>query len=86
MNGMQMMLKSMGIDVDGITEIINPETVKQTLDGLSKVITNQNDIKASLLRIEMKLDILPDSEANKLLENSHLNLEPIRVEVVDANV
>ena len=73
--GMEMLFESMGVDITGIKEMINPETVKQTMQGLSNVLESQKRIEQSLLRIEIKLETLPDSDAHKLLlENSDLGV------------
>lgn len=69
MNGMEMMFKSMGIDIEGIKQIINPETVKDLLLKLENVTTQLQKISDATLRIETKLNTLPNDEAMKLLVN-----------------
>ena len=85
MNGMQMMLASMGIDVKGIEKIINPETVKTLLSDLENVTRKLDAIQSSLIRIENKLNILPFDEAMKPLIDAQEEAEKEAIEYVRNN-
>lgn len=69
MNGIQMMFKSFGIDMEGIEKIVNPDTVKQVLNDLQNVASKLDSIDAKLTRIEIRLETIPKDEAMKLLAN-----------------
>jgi hypothetical protein len=66
-SGMELMFKSMGIDIDAIKAMINPQTVKKTLTDMQNAQAKLEAIEAALLRIEMKLQTLPSDYATKLL-------------------
>ena len=70
-SGMELMFKSMGIDIDAIKAMINPQTVKKTLTDMQNAQAKLEAIEAGLLRIEMKLQTLPSDYANKLLTENH---------------
>jgi hypothetical protein len=96
MNGMEMMFKTMGIDVEAIKKVISPESVKQTFEALNdatqtmKRIEQQNETMYDLLvsahnrftRIEMKLGTMPEDELQKLVYGSQhqFDANPVRVE------
>lgn len=79
---MQMMFKSMGIDIEGIEKLINPETVKQLLTNLERVTSDLTEIKTKLTRIEIRLETLPKDEAMKLLADGKDNAEQEATEYV----
>lgn len=73
MNGMEMMLKSVGFDPEKIKKQLTDAQamIEERVQGVSSrlsEIENQNDfIIASLQRIEMKLGTLPESELMKII-------------------
>lgn len=44
-NGMDMMFKSMGIDIEGIKQVLNPETVKRFVEGFESLSTRVDDVR-----------------------------------------
>lgn len=84
-NGMEMMLKSMGIDVSAIKEIVNPETVREIVDTMLTVKSKLETIDTRLMRIEMKLDTIPNDEAMKLLIDGKDTAELETIEYVRKN-
>lgn len=73
MNGMDMMFKSMGIDIDGIKRVLNPDTVKRLVSDLETVSSKLNAIDEKLTRIEIKLETIPQHEAMNLLSDGELD-------------
>ena len=73
MNGVDMMLKSMGID---------PEKIKQSLMEAQQAIMSEvkeihnklDTINNRLIRIETKLDTMPQDEAYKLLAENEISV------------
>ena len=78
MNGMQMMLKSMGVEPEKIQAQLT-----QAKDAIEAKVTSVDEklslILEKLTRIETKLQTMPDSEVMKLLaENSELESMYVR--------
>jgi hypothetical protein len=68
MNGMEMMLKSFGVDPEKIkTQLIDAQKV--VLSEVERLHSRLDNIDASLRRIEVKFETLPTDEAMKLLAN-----------------
>lgn len=81
-SGMEMMFKSMGIDIEGIKQVLNPETVKRFVTQLESVSTKLDTIEQRLTRIELKLETMPQNEVMNLLQNGNAEV----VEAVNAFV
>ncbi len=85
MNGMEMMLKSMGIDVEAIKDVANPQTVKRVIDTLLSISDALESIDKKLTRIEVRLETMPTSEAMKLLSDGKELAEKEAMDYVRAN-
>jgi hypothetical protein len=66
-SGMVMMLESMGIQVEAVQQLLDPKNVKLLLDKVQRMCDTVDEIKASVLRVEIKLGTLPESVAMNLL-------------------
>lgn len=73
MDGMGMMLKSLGFDPEKIKKQLSEaqaaieERVQGITNRLSEIESQNDSIYASLQRIEMKLGTLPESELMKII-------------------
>ena len=73
MTGMEMMMKSMGFDPEKIKAEF--QSIQATaIESLRNVSAKLDSIDARLLRIEIKLETLPDSEALKLLAENNVSI------------
>ena len=66
-SAMEMMLENMGIQTGIIKQLLEPERIKTLLNKVETMFNSVEDIKASVLRIEIKLNTLPLEQALKLL-------------------
>jgi len=69
MNGIEMMLKSMGIDPEKIRASL-VDAQAQVMNEISKVHKLLESIDAKVTRIEIKLETIPTNEAMKLLADN----------------
>lgn len=76
MTGIEMMLKSFGIDPEKIKLELGQakELIEQKIDSIDSRLESHakaiTDIRAALTRIELKLETLPTSEALALISSS----------------
>ena len=82
MNGMEMMIKSMGIQTEQIKLLLDPENIKQLLTKIEtmcnqvddihnrteSMIIHQQNTTDRLNRIEIKLQTIPTDEALEILD------------------
>jgi hypothetical protein len=66
-SAMEMMLENMGIQTGIIKQLLEPERIKTLLNKVETMFNSVEDIKTSVLRIEIKLNTLPLEQALKLL-------------------
>lgn len=69
-SGLELMLKSMGIDVEAIKSVVNPETIKGIVVKVETLDSRLTNIENSLLRIETKLETLPTDVAMKYISDN----------------
>ena len=81
-SGIEMMLKSMGIQTDVINQLLEPERIKLLLTKIETMCNSVEETKAAVLRIETKLGTLPESLAMKLLADGQTQAFQDAVEYV----
>jgi hypothetical protein len=68
-SGMEMMLESLGIQTEAVKQLLDPKNIKQLLDKIETLCNSVEEIKISVMRIEIKLGTLPEPVAIALLED-----------------
>ena len=68
-SGMEMMLESMGIQTTAIKQLFDPNNVKALITKVETMCNTIDEIKGSVLRVEIKLGTLPSSIAMQLLND-----------------
>ncbi len=67
MNGIEIMLKSMGIDTSALRDLLDPTNVCTLLNRVEKMCDNIDEIKLMCLRVEIKLGTLPEDISMQLI-------------------
>ncbi len=68
-SGMEMMLESLGIQTEAVKQLLDPKNIKQLLGKIETLCNSVEEIKISVMRIEIKLGTLPEPVAIALLED-----------------
>jgi hypothetical protein len=74
MNGLEIMLKSMGIDTEKIKELLNPEVIRGIIGKVEALDSRLANIEQSLIRVETKLETLPTEVAFKYLAENEVEM------------